>query len=393
MSRRAPGTCRRDGVGRLDDHGFERRPVDVHVVRRHGHDDRFALAVLPEEIDAELEMRALHLAIDGLADVVQERRAHGDVGVQPDFLRHDAREPRHLRRVREHVLAVARAELQASHQPENLGVEVVQAELERDRPALFAHLVVGFVLDLLDDLFDTGRMDPSVDDQPFDGFLRDLAPIGIETRQDDRARRIVDNEIDAGRQLEGADVAPLAADDAALEIVAREIDHRHRGLDGVLGGRALNRLGDVLFRAIGGHFARFGVEPLQEIGGIVPRFALDLLDEQLLRFVGRQAGDALELVLLLRDQAVVFLGRRVRELLAIGDRLLARLEVLVETLRGRLTLGQRRLEAMEGLLEGLGLVSIVARLLLGLGQDLVGLLFGLEQQSLCSGSRRRARRL
>ena len=46
----------------------------------------FALAVLAQEVEAELEVRALHLAIDRLADVVQERGARGDVAVEAELL-------------------------------------------------------------------------------------------------------------------------------------------------------------------------------------------------------------------------------------------------------------------------------------------------------------------
>src|SRR5439155_1464418 len=133
-------------VGRLHDHRFERRPVDVHVVRRHRHHHRLALAVFSQEVDAELEVRPLHVAIDGL--------------------------------------------------------------------------------------------------------FGDLAAVGIEPGHDDRARRVVDDEIDASGELERADVASFAADDAALEIVAREIDHRDRGLDRVLRGTSLNGLGDVVLGAV-----------------------------------------------------------------------------------------------------------------------------------------------
>ncbi len=136
--------------------------------------------MLAEEVDAELEVRALHLAVDRLADVVQERGAHGDVRVEADLPGHDAGEPRDFGRVRQHVLAVAGAELQPSHQPEDLGVEIVQAELEGDRRAFLAHLLVGFVLDLLDDLLDARRMDAAVGDQPLDRLLGDLAAVGIE---------------------------------------------------------------------------------------------------------------------------------------------------------------------------------------------------------------------
>ena len=79
-----------------------------------------------------------------------------------------------------------------------------------------------------------------------DRLLGHLAAVGIEAGEDDRAGRVVDDQVDAGGELERADVAPLAADDAALEIVARQVDDRDRGLDGVLGGAALDGLGDVL---------------------------------------------------------------------------------------------------------------------------------------------------
>ena len=85
---------------------------------------------------------------------------------------------------------------------------------------------------------------------------------GIEAGQDDRAWRVVDDQIDAGGLLERADVAPFAADDAALQVVARQIDDRHRRFDGVLGGAALDGFGDVLPRFGGGLLARFGVEAL-----------------------------------------------------------------------------------------------------------------------------------
>ena len=110
-------------------------------------------------------------------------------------------------------------------------MQIVQAELERDRRAFLAHRLVGLVLHLLDDFFDARRMDAAVGDQPLDRLLGDLAAVGIEAGQDDRARRVVDDQVDAGGELERADVAALAADDAPLEIVARQVDDRHRGLD------------------------------------------------------------------------------------------------------------------------------------------------------------------
>src|SRR5215217_1098534 len=49
----------RDCVGRLHDHRFERWPVYVHVVGSDRLQHRLRLAMFLEEIEAELEMRAL----------------------------------------------------------------------------------------------------------------------------------------------------------------------------------------------------------------------------------------------------------------------------------------------------------------------------------------------
>ena len=54
MSRRAPGRAAEMRVGRLHDHRSERRPVDVHVMRGHRQQHRLDLAVLAQEVDAEL---------------------------------------------------------------------------------------------------------------------------------------------------------------------------------------------------------------------------------------------------------------------------------------------------------------------------------------------------
>ncbi len=52
--------------------------------------------------------------------------------------------------------------------------------------------------------------------------------------------RVVDDEVDAGEVLQGADVAALAADDPALHVVGGELDHRHGRLGRVAGGEPLH---------------------------------------------------------------------------------------------------------------------------------------------------------
>ena len=214
-------------------------------MRGHRIDDRPGLAELPEDVDAQLEMGAPEVAVDGLADVVHERGTRRDVRIETDLASQDTREVGHLFRMTQHVLAVRRSEPQAPHQPEELGVHVEEAQLEGGRLALLQHGFFHLGLDLVDDLLDASRVDPPVGDETLDGLARDLAPEGIEAREDDRARRVVDNQFDTRGLLERADVTALPADDAALHVLARQVDHRHRRFNRVLGRAPLNRLDDV----------------------------------------------------------------------------------------------------------------------------------------------------
>ena len=323
-------------------------------MRGHRHHHRLVLAVLAQEVDADLQVRPFHLAIDRLADIVEERGADRDVGVEAHFPGHDAGEPRDLGGVGQHVLPVAGSVLQPAHQPQDLRVEVVEAELERDGRPFLAHRLVGLFLHFLDDLFDARRMNAAVGDQALDGLLGDLAAIRIETRQDDGAGRVVDDQVDPGGELERADVAALAADDASLQIVARQIDDRHGRLDRVFRAAALDGFGDVVLGAVDRRFARFGVEPLEQVGRVVARLAFDLLEQQLLGLVGREAGDPLELVLLLGDEPLVLGGRGGRRLLALADRPVARAQFLVEAIDADLALRQRRFAAGQRLFERRG---------------------------------------
>src|SRR3954470_12417311 len=191
------GPGRGDGVRCLHDHRLERRPVDVHVMGRHRHHDRLAFAVAAQEVDTDLQVRAFHLAIDRLADIVDERGTDRNVGVEPDLTGHDAGQPRDLGGMCEHVLPVAGAVLEAAHQPVDFRVKIVQPELEGDRGAFLAHRLVGLLLDLLYDLLDSRRVDAAVGNQPLDRLFGDLAAVGVEAGQDDRAWRVVDDQVDA----------------------------------------------------------------------------------------------------------------------------------------------------------------------------------------------------
>ncbi len=227
--------------------------------------------MLLQEVEAELEVRPLDVAVDCLADVVEERRPDRHVRIEPELPRHDTGEVGDFAGMMQDVLPVARSELQAPHEAKHFRVQVVETELECGGLAILADGIVHLGADFLDDFLDARRVNAAVRDQPLDDAACDLAAERIEAGQDDRAGRVVHDQVDAGRELEGADVPALAADDPALEVVARKIDDRDGRLGGVLGRGALDRLRDDAAGPRLGLLARLRFEALHEVRGVAPR--------------------------------------------------------------------------------------------------------------------------
>ena len=132
-------------------------------------------------------------------------------------------------------------------------------------------------------LLDPGRMDPPVLDQLRERHLRDLAPDPVEGREDDRLRRVVDDEVDAGEVLERADVASLAADDPALHVVGGKLDDADRGLGGVARCDPLEGVGHEIPRAAPRLDACFLVELADRPRELVADHVLGALEQVALR--------------------------------------------------------------------------------------------------------------
>src|SRR5919198_5256659 len=164
-----PRPAARDPVGDLRDHRLDRSLLDLAVVRLDAVDDLWGLLHPPGDLGPDDRVRALDLVGDRLADVVQVR----DAGVERRLL------------------------------------------------AGPADLLVDLLLGALERLLDPGGMDPPILHELLEREPRRLAADGVEARQDDRLRRVVDDEVHAGRRLERADVPALASDDPALHVLAR----------------------------------------------------------------------------------------------------------------------------------------------------------------------------
>ena len=191
-------------------------------------------------------------------------------------------------------------------------------------------------------LLDARRVDAAVLEELLERQPRELAPDAVEGRQHDRVRRVVDDEVDAGQVLQRADVASLAADDAALHVVRRQLHDGHRRLRGVAGGQPLHRDGQDRAHAPLRLALRVLLHGPQDLRRVVARGLLDVAQERLLGLRGAHAGGALQGAGLLLAQALE-LGPLAGQLLRAGA------EVRVAAVERGLPALQRALERLDPL--------------------------------------------
>ena len=180
------------------------------------------------------------------------------------------------------VLAVGGAVFHLSDHADQFGVQAVDAQVDRRAFADLDDLLLDLFLDLRHHLLDACGMDAAVGHELVQGQPGDFAAHGIEAREDDRLGGVVHDDLDARGGLEGADVAAFAADDAALDFVALNVEDRHGVLDGRLRGYALDRRHDDPFGLLrGGHLRLF--DRLVDVGGgFGLGLGLHVLDEDVL---------------------------------------------------------------------------------------------------------------
>ena len=191
---------------------------------------------------------------------------------------------RGLDAVVEHVLAVAGSVLQAAEQLDELGVQARHAGVVGRLLARLAHDDLDLGAALGDRLLDPAGMDAAVADQLGQRHARHLAAHGVEAGEDDRLRRVVDDQVDPGGLLEGADVAPFAADDATLHLLVGQVHDRDRRLAGEVGGDALHDGGQDPARALVPLLRRVALDLANAMLGLGQGLVLDLADHRLAGF-------------------------------------------------------------------------------------------------------------
>ena len=155
---------------------------------------------------------------------------------------------------------------------------------------------------------------------------------------------------------------PFAADDAALHVVRGQVDDRDGRLGDVVGGRALDAEREDVARPAVGLSSRLLLDLAHQLGHVVARIFLGLLQERLARLRRAHAGDALERLDRLPVRDLELVGKLLRVRLAVAQRLVT--PVLLERARLELFL------ALHHALLGAGkLGPAVAELSLDLAPD------------------------
>ena len=203
-----PGPGGAAGVGGGDEQRVGVLDAEVVVVAGGGVDHFAALAVALEQVGADLGVAAFGLVVGGLADVVQQAAPPGQHAVHADLFGQHPGQEGHLDAVPQHVLAVAGAEVEPAQEVDDPLVQAVDVDLLAGRLAQLLDVAIQLLLRLGDDLLDPRGMDSPVGDELVEREPGDLAADGVEGADDDHAGGVVDDDVDAGGLLEGADVAP-----------------------------------------------------------------------------------------------------------------------------------------------------------------------------------------
>ena len=243
---------------------------------------------LPEPfgiIGADAGMGSLHLVIDRLPDIVKESGPLCLLDVHLQFGRHHSREMGHINGMLKDILGIARPKLQAAQQHDQLGMQIVDSDIEGDPLSGFLDDRIHLRPHLLDDLFDPTRMDAAVGDQSLQGKARHFPAHRIEAGKHDRLRRVIDNQVYSCRRLDRPNVSSLPADDSSLHLIIRKVDHRDRVFGHIITCVALDRIRDDLTRLIVGRPPGILLDFSDGQGGILLRSGFHFADQQFFCFL------------------------------------------------------------------------------------------------------------
>ncbi len=287
---------------------------------------------------------------------------------------------RRFDRVLELVLPVRRPKFQPPDDLHDLWMKTGDARLIGGRLALLLDLLLDLLLGLGHDLLDPRRMDAAILHQLGERQPGDLPPYRVEARQRDRVRRVVDDQVDPGHGFQGADVAALAADDAALHLLVRDLHHAGRDLADRIARIALDGHRQDLARLALGRLARLQLDQAGAAGRLGAHLLLDPVQQQVARLVARKRRHPLDRRHLLHPQPLDIGLTGDQPLLALLEHVLSAIQLLQLAVEMLLFLPQPSLLGLQLrpclTRRGLRLRPLADGLLLGFQQDGLALRLG-----------------
>ena len=229
-----------NGIGGLDQNIEHAIRLDIGMVRLNRVNDFGPFTEATSKVGTDNGMGSFDFMVDSFAEVMKQTRALSRNRIKAELRSHNAAQVRDLERMVQDALAKRGAESKATKRANKFRVQVMDANVERRLLASLLDLLVHELFSLRVHLFDAGRVDAAVSDEVFHGNAADLATNGIETRNGNALRSIVDEQIHARKLLEAANIAALATNDAALQIIGRNVNGFHRSFSRVIGSDALN---------------------------------------------------------------------------------------------------------------------------------------------------------
>lgn len=308
---------------------------------------------------------------------MQKTGTLGGRGIKPKLGGHDAAQLRDLLGVLQDVLTKRGAIAQSAERLDDLGVKVVDAGVKGGLLASLLNPLVYESLGLLVHLLDAGRVNAAVGDEVLERHAGRLATNGLEAREQHRLGGIIDDERRRRRPLERADVAALAGDDAALEVIGGDVNGGNGDLAGLVSGAALDGGRHDLSSRLVSLGTRTLLALAKDLGLLTNRVLANAVEKLLVGLVLREGRDALELGRLLLDEAIEVALATVELARLTGELVLATVERVVSTVEGLLALHDTALKgvklALALLLLGLSGLALLEDVLLG-SED--GLLLG-----------------
>ena len=249
-------------------------------------------------------MGAFDRLVHTLADIMEEAGPLCQCRIEAEFAGHHAREEGDLHAVLQHVLSVTRPILHTAEKSENLAMRAMEAHFQERVFARLENLLLQFIPHLFHDLFDPGGVDASVSDQSFERDACHLAPERIECRQDDGLGSVVHDNVDPCCRLEGPDIPSLAPDDAALHLIALDIQYADGRFHRMIGGSPLDRLDNHLLCFAACLVAGLVTDLLQHVRSFRSRLIGKVFHEDSFCVIPGKTGCALQARVLLLHQAV-----------------------------------------------------------------------------------------